>query len=153
VIHSAITITKAENQSPFIKTMETSYKKEEDALSNAVSTQSIQLSRRVRRLADDLRDMTAATPFAADSLILANEVGSLCNYVEQLHGNVETLLAKIHADAGFVAASDSREITAEDKKAMEIQREIHELHPTVKDTIKALFMWRDSPDQRLRDDK
>jgi hypothetical protein len=36
---------------------------------------------------------------------------------------------------------------------VEIQQEIYELHPTVTDTIKALFMWRDSTEERLRDDK
>ncbi len=133
--------------------METSFKKEEDALSDAISTHSIELSRRVRQLAGDLRDTTAATPFAADTLTLANEVGRLCDYVEQLHGNVVTLLSKIHADAESDSSPDGGEVTAEDKKAVEIQREIHELHPTVKETVKALFMWRDSPEERLREDK
>ena len=119
-------------------------------LNDAVSPHSYQLCRQVRQLACDLRDKTEATPFAADTLILANEVNTFCDYVEQLHDNVETLLTKIETDG---VSSKEGEVTAVDEKAKEIQREIHELNPTLKDTIKALFMWRDSPEERLRDGK
>jgi hypothetical protein len=132
---------------------ETTLKEEEESLSEAISPRSVQLSRHVRQLALALRDKTATTPYAADTLVLANEVGNLCDYVEQLHGNVQTLLSKIDAAATSASTTAEENLTPEDKKAMEIQREVHELHPTVMDTVKALFMWRDSPDQRLRDDK
>lgn len=132
---------------------ETTLKEEEESLSEAISPRSVQLSRHVRQLALALRDKTATTPYAADTLILANEVDNLCDYVEQLHGNVRTLLTKIDAAGTSASTTAEENLTPEDKKAMEIQREIHELHPTVMDTVKALFMWRDSPDQRLRDDK
>ncbi len=122
-------------------------------LSEAISPHPIQLSRHVRQLARNLRDKTRTTPYAADSLILANEVDGLCDYVEQLHGDVKTLLTQIDTAGDSAARSGGGELSSEDKKAMEIQREIHELHPTALDTIKALFMWRDSPEQRLRDDK
>jgi len=132
---------------------DSSFKQEEQNLTDAISPHSVQLSRHVRQLACAVRDKTEATPYAADTLVLANEVGNLCDYVEQLHGNVRTLLSKIDAAASTVSTTARGDLTAEDKKAAEIQREIHELHPTVIDTVKALFMWRDSPEQRLRDDK
>lgn len=128
-------------------------KKEEQILSEAISPRSIELSRQARETASALRDKTDATPYAADTIILANQVGRLCDYVEQLHGNVENLLARTGADPNSSNTPDDRDVTAEDKKAIEIQRETHELHPTVMDTVKALFMWRDSPEERLRDDK
>lgn len=133
--------------------MEETLETEEQNLADAISPHSIRLSRHVRQLAYDLRDKTQASPYAPDTLILANEVGSLCDYVEHLHGNVESLLAKVETTANSVASSHGDEPSSEEKKAMEIQREIHELHPTVLDTVKALFMWRDSPEQRLRDGK
>lgn len=132
---------------------DTLFKKEEASLSDAISPRSLDVSRHVRQLAMSLREKTAATPFAADSVTLSNEVANLCDYVEQLHGNVRTLLTKIEGTASSATTTSGVELTAEDKKAVEIQREIHELHPTVTDTIKALFMWRDSPEERLRDDK
>ncbi|NLT70329.1 MAG: hypothetical protein GXX91_06505 [Verrucomicrobiaceae bacterium] len=111
------------------------------------------MSRHVRQLARSLCDKTRTTPYAADSLILANEVDGLCDYVEQLHGEVKTILTQIDVTATSATISGGDGLSSEDRKAMEIQREIHELHPTALDTIKALFMWRDSPEQRLRDDK
>lgn len=133
--------------------MEETLEKEQQNLAEAISPRSIRLSRHVRQLAYALRDKTRTSPYAPDTLILANEVGSLCDYVEQLHNNVENFLTKSDAPAGSAATSPGNEPTSEEQKAMEIQREIHELHPTMLDTIKTLFMWRDSPEQRLRDGK
>lgn len=132
--------------------MEDTLERETSELSEAISPHAHRMSGHVRTLAQSLKEKTEATPFAADTLILANEVKVLCDYVEHLHGNVEVLLTKIETVENASDVSH-HEITAEDRKAIEIQRETHELHPTLKDTIKALFMWRDSPEQRLRDDK
>jgi hypothetical protein len=126
---------------------------EKASLSDSISPRSLDESRHVRQLAMSLREKTAATPFAADSLTLSNEVAHLCDDVEQLHRNVRTLLTKIEGTASSGTTMPGGELTAKDKKAAEIQHEIHELHPTATDTIKALFMWRDSPEERLRDDK
>ncbi len=132
---------------------DTAFTKEEESLSHGISPQSIELCSRVRQLSLALRDRTEATPYATDTRALANEVSDLCDYVEQLHGKVEALLTKSGASANSPSTADESAVTAEDKKAIEIQRETHELHPTVLDTVKALFMWRDSPKERLRDDK
>lgn len=133
--------------------MEDTLEEEEQNLSEAISPHSIRLSKHVRHLAFALRDKTETTPFAADTLVLANEVGNLCDYVEHLHDNVETLLSKIEATATSAATTPENELSDEQKKAIEIQREVHQFNPTLKNTIKALFMWRDSPEERLRDDK
>lgn len=132
---------------------DTLFKEEEASLSDAISPRSLDVSCLVRRLAMSLREKTAATPFATDSLTLSNEVDNLCDCVEQPHRNVRTLLTKIEGTASSGTTMPGDELTAKDKKAVEIQHEIHELHPTATDTIKALFMWRDSPEERLRDDK
>ena len=124
---------------------------QEQKVSEAISPHSIQLSEHVRLLAAALRDKTEASPFAADTLILSNEVNSLCDHVERLHESVETLLVMIDVAGTSASVTPGVELTAEDKKAMEIQREIHEFNPAAKDTIKALFMWRDAPGQRLRE--
>lgn len=126
---------------------------QEQNVSDAISPHSIQLSRHVRLLASALRDKTEASPFAADTLILSNQVNSLCAYVERLHDSVETLFATIDAVGTSTVGTPEAELTAEEKTAKEIQREIHQFNPAVKDTIKALFMWRDAPGERLRDGK
>jgi hypothetical protein len=38
-----------------------------------------------------------------------------------------------------------------EKESIEIQRESHELRSDFKDIIKALFMWRDDPEERVRE--
>lgn len=117
-----------------------------------VSRRAGALSQHVRKLALELRENTRTTPFAAEALILSNEVCSLCDYVDHLHDSVEVLLAESdaasHSQAVLVAGQ-----SPEERKAVEIQKEIHRFDPSAKDIIKALFMWRDSPEQRLRDGK
>lgn len=132
---------------------DTLFKEEEASLSDAISPRSLDVSRHVRQLAMSLREKTAATPFATDSLTLSNEVDHLCDCVEQPHRNVRTLLTKIEGNTNSGTTVLPGELTAKDKKAVEIQQEIHELHPTVTGTIKALFIRRDSTEERLRDDK
>ena len=119
---------------------DTPFKAEEASLSDAISPRSLDVSCLVRRLAMSLREKTAATPFAADSFIPSNEVDNLGDCVEQPHRNVRTLLTKIEGTANSGTTVPPGELTAKDKKAVEIQQEIYELHPTVTDTIKALFM-------------
>ncbi len=113
---------------------------------DAISPRSVHLSRHVRLLASALRDRTEASPFAADTLLLSNQVDGLCHYVEQLHESVEALLAKIDAVGTSADGTAENDLSPEEKKAMEIQREVHEFNPAAKDTIKALFIWRDAPE-------
>ena len=133
-----------------------------NAFGDQVSTSAINLANHVRTLANTLRDRTESTPYAAESLALADEVDCLCDYVVQLHDFFLTL--PLHESAAEIGMSSRQEESDEtqnpdevhrnqlDRKAMEIQREIHSPSPNAKDVIKALFMWRDSPEQRLRND-
>lgn len=126
---------------------------QEQKFSDVISPRSIQLSNHVRLLASVLRDRTKESPFAADALILSAGVNSLCDYVKRLHEGAETLFATSSAEGASAAGTPESELTAGEKKAMEIQEEIHEFNPAAIDTIKALFMWRDSPEERLREGK
>lgn len=117
-----------------------------------VSRHASALSQHVRKLALELRESTRTTPYAAEALILANEVCSLCDYFDHLHNSVEVLLAQSEAASQSSAVLVAGQ-TPEERKAVEIQREIHRFDPSAKEIIKALFMWRDSPEQRLRDGK
>ena len=125
------------------------------SLDAIVSPQATRLCKHVRLLATGLRDRTDATPLAAETLVLANEVESLCDYIDHLHGSVETLLVQRDVDASSLEAEGEGEgeTNAEQGKAKEIQRETHQFNPGAKDIVKALFMWRDSPQERLRDVK
>jgi hypothetical protein len=84
---------------------------------------------------------------------LAREALQLCQHVERLHRDVESLLGNLTTTAflaqGDSSPSDAPRPTEEDKVAMEIRREIHQDQVTVRDVIKALFLWQDSPADRL----
>lgn len=131
--------------------MEPMLDSEEQKLDDAISDRSIQLSRQVRQRAAALRLKAEPTPLAADALILATEVGDLCDYVEQLHEKVKIFLSNIETVPLPVDDSETSHLSPEDRKALLIQREIHELPPTALGTLKALFMWQDTPEDRLRE--
>lgn len=104
----------------------------------------LDLSSRVRSLA------AAASP--ADAA-LALEATRLCDHVERLHEDVELLLINLKTSGGPLAGSiESRadEPDIIDKANIEIQREMHQ-KGDLQGIIKALFMWKDDPVQRVRD--
>ncbi|MCB1064966.1 MAG: hypothetical protein KDN20_18865 [Verrucomicrobiae bacterium] len=123
----------------------------EQIVSAVIAPHTIHLSRHVRKLASALRDRTAASPFAADTLNLTTQVDRLCDHVEQLLERVETLLAPI--DAVKTAPVDTPEANPapEQKKGIKIQRAQHGPGPDLQDVVEALFLWRNTTEQRHRD--
>lgn len=109
----------------------------------------INLSANVRNLASDLKLKAAGTFLAGDADHLSNETSRLCEHVERLHTDVIDLLENVEA-RGSIQESD---VACEDveQEKIQIQRESHELRSDFKDVIKALFMWRDDPVERVRE--
>lgn len=129
-----------------------------DTLEEIVSPHAKNLSQQVRILALQLKGRTEETPLAAETLVLATEVSKLCDYVDHLHGSVRQLLAQRDASDSALhevddLSDEARDRSAENRKAKEIQHETHQFNPAAKDIIKALFMWRDTPQERLNEDK
>lgn len=118
----------------------------------------IDLSSRVRELATGLKLKAAGSNFAADADHLAQDTSLLCDHVERLHADVIDLLANLEAqlplpETDAPADASAGDLTQEEirKEAIQIQREHHELRNDFKDVIKALFMWRDDPVERVRE--
>ena len=109
----------------------------------------INLSANVRNLASDLKLKAAGTFLAGDANHLSNETSRLCEHVERLHTDVIDLLENVET-RGSIQESD---VACEDveQEKIQIQRENHELRSDFKDVIKALFMWRDDPVERVRE--
>jgi hypothetical protein len=106
---------------------------------------------RVRSLARGV----AAGPAAGDARDLARESLKLCAHVERLHAGFEHLLAGSPAPEARDAPDSGRHregLSDEDKAALKIQRELHE-PSSVRDVIKALFLWQDYPEERMGDDE
>jgi len=115
-----------------------------------VAPEWINLCGRVRELASKLKNTAAGTALEHDAGALAAEAGLLCNHVDRLHADVKMLIRRLDhevARSGDPANMDPGEI---DKASIQIQRETHEIRADVLDVIKALFMWRDDPAERLR---
>jgi len=91
---------------------------------------------------------------AADARELARGALKLCAHLERLHAGVEHLLASGTPPEPAVKRRDAQPaggLTGEEKEALKIQRELHE-PSSVRDVIKALFLWQDYPEERLEDD-
>jgi hypothetical protein len=111
----------------------------------------IELSDRVRDLSAALKVKAAGTALAADADHLAQEADHLCGHVERIHADVNDLVAKLEIQIPLlepdVPASPKSELT--EMEWARIQRENHELRGDFKDVLKALFMWRDDPADRV----
>ncbi len=112
----------------------------------------IDLSANVRDLASDLKLKAAGTTLAGDADHLSNETSRLCDHVERLHADVIDLLENIEARVPVQKSANPSDVACDDveKEKIQIQRESHELRSDFKDVLKALFMWRDDPVERVR---
>ena len=118
----------------------------------------IDLSTRVRELAAGLKLKAAGTILAPDADHLSQEVSQLCGHVERLHADVIDLLANLESQLPLSVSERSAngrlgdlDCSDVEKESIQIQREHHELRNDFKDVIKALFLWRDNPVERVRE--
>lgn len=129
-----------------------------DEIDKDLSPSWIELSSRVRELAADLKLKAAGTSIASEAAHLSQETARLCDHVNRLHNEVIDLVENIEthfplpehdlsAD-GKLTPVPIDEVTAE---TIRIQREHHELRADFKDILKALFLWRDDPKERIRE--
>jgi len=116
----------------------------------------IELSDRVRTLAASLKLKAAGTSLAVETEHLAQETSQLCSHVERLHADVIELISRLETQTpipepdALPAPLKYEEVEHEYSR---IQRENHELRADFKDILKALFLWRDEPSDRLRNGK
>lgn len=120
----------------------------------------IDLSTKVRELAAALKLKAAGTHLAQEADHLSQETSQLCSHVERLHEDVIDLLANLEShlplpedDPAAGQATGKVECGDIEKESIQIQREHHELRNDFRDVIKALFMWRDDPVERVRGKK
>jgi hypothetical protein len=111
----------------------------------------IELSDRVHDLSTALKLKAAGTALAADADHLAQEADRLCGHVERIHAVVNDLVAKLEMQIPLLEPDVSTSLKSEvtELEWARIQRENHELRIDFKDVLKALFMWRDDPSDRV----
>ncbi len=116
----------------------------------------IELSANVRNLSSNLNLKAAGTAFSGDAELLSQETSRLCDHVERLHADVIDLLENMESRLPSILANrSSSDVDCDDvdREAIQIQREAHQQSHDFKDIIKALFLWRDDPVERVRDKK
>lgn len=109
----------------------------------------IDLTARVRGLALDLKSKAADTSLSRDTEVLAREAETLCNHVDRLHGDIKALISRFDTSPDNVPNAGREDPDDLAKESIQIQREVHEMRPDVLDIVKALFMWRDAPEERV----
>jgi hypothetical protein len=122
-----------------------------------LSPQWLKTSKLVRELSTNLETEATGTPLAASAQELAANVGKLCDHLERLHSDVEQLLGRFddpEIPVEYRYDGDSAEIPEEEvqKENIQIQREMHQ-QSDLQHIIKALFMWKDDPTDRVREKK
>lgn len=117
-------------------------------VSRDLSPEWLELSSRVRRLAIEAQSNSGSP--------LADHAIRLCDHVERLHSDVEALLVSLSTrhdplleehDIEPKPEPEPEEINRENLK---IQREMHQ-ESDLRQVIKALFMWKDDPVDRVRE--
>lgn len=121
-----------------------------------LSTAWIELSEKVRNLSADLKLKTAGTEFSAEADHLSQQTSRLCDHVEKLHSDVIDLIENIETHVPLPEFDSATQTTTApvdkiEKERIQIQRENHELRNDFKDILKALFMWKDDPTERVRE--
>lgn len=124
-----------------------------EELDRDLSPSWIELGSKVRTLASDLKLKAAGTPLAGDADHLSQQTSRLCDHVERIHADVIDLLENLETRIPLRDSNGGSSDPACDdveKEKIQIQRESHELRSDFKDVIKALFMWRDDPEERVK---
>ncbi len=121
-----------------------------------LSPEWIELSARLRRSVAELDAKAASGGLAAEASAVSRDANLLCGHVERLHADVIDLLGRLDghlplAFHGFGTISNQPDSGEVIREAMQIQRETHEMIPDFKDVLKALFMWRDDPADRVKE--
>lgn len=116
------------------------------------TTQWIYLSDHVRSRLQEILASAAGTSIESELRQLSVDVARICDHVERIHSDAKRMLSELDEKPPELdqipADLDAEEVQRE---AIQIQRETHELRGDFKDIVKALFMWRDDPEERVRE--
>ena len=114
-----------------------------------LSTSWIELSNDVKNKAKQLAHNASTTALSAEANALADQASKLSDHVDRLHADVAGLLNNLE-DRPILPAKSGDVPKEELEEAIQINREHHEARSDIKDVVKALFMWRDDPAERVR---
>jgi hypothetical protein len=113
----------------------------------------LELTQRVRRRLERLHHQAVNSPDSDEFKLLAAETEMMCNQMEHLHREAHRLLSKYgEGSAENAPGSSDIEVAEVERASVDIQREQHEQSAGPMEIIKALLLWRDVPEERVREE-
>ncbi len=111
-----------------------------------LSSRWLTLSDQVRQQSISLKSRTVGTALNAEATTLADDSEKLCAHFERLHGDVEKLLEILGIEEDLPTETHLDPTLPEDASRLIISQDHdHQISDNLKDVVKALFMWRDTP--------
>lgn len=124
---------------------------ENPAFSESGSESWQQFAINVETQARALRDLAEGSPLAAQAADLARDAGRLASQIERLAAAAPAFLTHLGQPEPPEPPATDPKLEAEiHREMLQIQRETHDGNVELMDIVKALFMWRDDPAERVR---
>lgn len=98
------------------------------------------------RLAEAEKKVEAALADLPESHPLSSAARELLG----LHDEVRGYLRSAYEGGLAYEGAAKQHVGIEAKAAIEIEKDAHTLKPEFKDVVKALFMWKDAPEERVK---
>jgi len=111
-----------------------------------LSSKWLTLSSQVRERAKSLQSRTVGTDLSSETDTLAIDAGELCDHFDRVHADVGKLLTLLQGgNLDYNESNSEMDSTSTHRQVLIAQENDHKENDSVKDVIKALFMWRDDP--------
>jgi hypothetical protein len=107
------------------------------------------LAQLIHHQASTIRDLTANTPFASQTAELAQNTRALADQIEHLADAAPAWTSHLTQPADQPPSPAT--LDEINREMIQIQRETHNAPTELMDIVKALFMWRDTPAERIRE--
>jgi hypothetical protein len=116
-------------------------------IGNELASQWLKLSAEVRQGVKHLKLHSSGTNLESPTLKLHQDTLLLCDHFDKLHNDVQAFLAvldqeNLSTDISSLVPSKMNSESSE--QSIKVQEKEHEQSDSLKDVIKALFMWRDN---------
>lgn len=100
----------------------------------------------------EILTQAAGTALESDLQRLHADATKICDHVDRIHRDAKRMLIELDERLPEIdSVPEGLDPEEVQREAIQIQRETHELRADFKDIIKALFMWRDDPEERVRE--
>lgn len=116
-------------------------------IGNELASQWLKLSSEVRQGVEQLKLHNSCTNLEPQTLKVHQDTLLLCDHFDKLHNDVQaflTVLDQENLSTDISSLEPSKKNAESYEQSIKAQEKEHEQSDSLKDVIKALFMWRDN---------